>query len=145
MSQSLLVESVKHPSKVKRNYFLTIAFTVILLTSAIILFLFIGKPILLLFGEGYSTAYWFVLVGLISSLPYTANILFFNYCKIMNKLNIIILLNAIYITIILVGSLLTMPNLGIVAIAIFMLGGNIILNVIIFFLNYKKIRNFLKT
>lgn len=139
ISSSFLVEVVRNPSSIKQNFFMATLFNWIILGFVLVLFSVFGKLFLGFFGTNYKIVYLFTVIGLLSSFPYAFNEMYFNYCKIKNKLKIVIFLNTLYTIFVLIGSAILSPIYGLEAISLLMLVGNIMVSVSIFFLVRKEI------
>jgi len=141
---SLMVETVKERKHLLRNILLSFLFIFGFLFFIILLFFFVGNYVLLLFGKNYTTAFSFVFLSLFSAFPYTLNTLYFNYCKITKKMNLLIGYNLVQSLLILVGSFVLISILGLNGIALMLITANSFVSILLFILNFKSFKNVFK-
>jgi len=145
LGTSFMVESVKSPKSTKRNFILIVISILGIISFGVLIFLIFGNFILSLFGAGYSQAYTYVLLGLLSAFPYSFNSIYFNYCKVRNKMNLIIIITAIHIIILFAGTILTIKSNGLIVISVFLFIANLISSLVILIIEFPKIKRFIIT
>lgn len=117
VSTSLFAEGVHSEEELAANARRSLRFILLLLVPAIALLVLLGKWLLLLFGEGYSsnalTLLW--ILGF-SSLFAGVNSIYYTVLRVRDRIGELLMIRALIAITVLVTSSLIMPTLGIVGI-----------------------------
>jgi O-antigen/teichoic acid export membrane protein len=117
VSTSLFAEGVHSEEELAANARRSLRFILLLLVPAIALLVLLGKWLLLLFGEGYSsnalTLLW--ILGF-SSLFAGVNSIYYTVLRVRDRIGELLMIRALIAITVLVASSLIMPTLGIVGI-----------------------------
>ena len=119
VSNALLAEVSKDEQKLRQEVRKSIKFIVILLIPVVLVLLFAGNYVLMLFGKIYSeNAFNLLCLLVISSLPLSLNYIFFTVRRAEKKMMQVILLSAFIAVGTITGSYYLMPRLGIAGVAL---------------------------
>jgi O-antigen/teichoic acid export membrane protein len=132
VSYSLFAEGSHFEDKLKENVVRSLKFTALLLVPAVLLFVFAGKWLLLLFGESYSVNTLRLLQILaISSLPLAINHIYSTILRVTNRIRELVIIWGLVTIAVLIASYLIMPLSGIIGIGYAWLGAQSVLAIYI--------------
>jgi len=133
-TQSLLAECSNFDQKIKENAEKTLKFILLLIILPIVIILFMGDKLLLLFGREYSIESFKLLQLLaISAIPYAINSLFISIKRVKKETTSVVLIYFIMAFIALMGSYMLVPFMGIIGVGIAWLFGNLVTSTAIVF------------
>jgi len=142
---SLLAEGSTDYKNLSNSLKKAVKFLIIILIPAILLMLGLGYYILLIFGEIYATNTLPLLrIFVVAVIPYSANIIFVTIERIEKRMDLVILTFAIIATTTLGLSYLLLQKVGIIGIGWSWLLGHIIAQIVVIFLNRKKLSEYIK-
>lgn len=128
VSSSLFAESSHFESKLVENSLRSLKFTFLLLVPAVLLFVFTGKWLLLLFGESYSAnALYLLQILAISSLPLAINHIYYTILRVTNRIVELTIISGLMAIAVLIASYLVIPLSGIIGIGYVLLGAQSVL------------------
>lgn len=117
VSQSLFAEGSHFEDKLRENVVKSFKFTFLLLVPVVILFILVGKWLLLAFGQSYSAnALKLLWILSISSLPLGINYIYASVLRVRGRLKELIAIWGFIAITVLVTSYLIMPATGIIGI-----------------------------
>ena len=138
ISQSLFAEGSHFEDKLKENIIKSLKFTFLLLTPAVIIFILVGKWLLLAFGQSYSlNALRLLQILSLSSLPLAVNYLYTSILRVKSRLRELMAIWGFVAIVVLLASYLIMPAIGIVGIGYVWLGAQAV--AAIYILSSQKI------
>ncbi|OPX76909.1 MAG: Polysaccharide biosynthesis protein [Methanosaeta sp. PtaB.Bin018] len=133
-TQALLAECSNFEQKIRENINKSLKFILLLLIPPIVIILFMGDKLLLLFGREYSIESFKMLQLLaISAFPYSINSLFISIKRVKKETNSVVLIYFIMAFIALVGSYMLVPYMGLTGVGIAWLFGNLVTSTAIVF------------
>ncbi len=129
-SQSLFAEGSHFEDKLRINTNKAIRFALVLLVPAIILLVVLGKWLLLLFGASYSSNALTLLWILGSSSIFVGiNSIYFTILLVRHRIRELLVLRGLTTLVVLVASVLIMPEMGIVGIGYAWLGAQALVSI----------------
>lgn len=138
VSRSLLAEGSTNPNRIKKNIFKSLKFTFIILGLASIFIIIFGRLILGLFGTGYSSNAFDILIVLsLASFPFTIVQLFASLKRIQKDIKPVIMVNVGVGVITIFFGYLMMQYLGLIGVGYAWIIANILVSVYII-LKYRR-------
>jgi O-antigen/teichoic acid export membrane protein len=123
VSSSLFAESSHFEGKLREDTVRSLKFTFLLLIPPMLLFIFAGKWLLLLFGESYSiNALYLLQILAISSLPMVISRIYCTILRVTNRIRELTIISGLVTIAVLLTSYLVMPLTGIIGLGYVWLG-----------------------
>jgi O-antigen/teichoic acid export membrane protein len=123
VSSSLFAESSHFEGKLREDTVRSLKFTFLLLIPPMLLFIFAGKWLLLLFGESYSiNALYLLQILAISSLPMVIGRIYCTILRVTNRIRELTIISGLVTIAVLLISYLVMPLTGIIGLGYVWLG-----------------------
>ena len=133
ISMSLFAEGSHFEGKLRENIIKSLKFTFLLLVPAIILFVLVGKWLLLAFGQSYSAnALHLLWILAISSLPLGINYIYTSILRVTDRIKELVIIWGFITAAVLVVSYLIMPATGIIGIGYTWIGVHILVAIYVF-------------
>ena len=123
ISLSLLAEGSHFEDKLKENTIKSLKFVFLSLIPAIVIIILIGKWLLLVFGQSYSTnALYLLWVLAISSLPVSISFIYTSILRVTKRIKELVIIWGFIALVVLGVSYLIIPSIGIIGIGYTWLG-----------------------
>jgi len=132
VSQSLFAEGSHFEDKLRENVTKSLKFTFLLLVPAVIIFILVGKWLLLAFGQSYSlNALKLLWILSLSSLPRSINYIYTSILRVKSRLKELMAIWGFMAISVLLASYLIMPATGIIGIGYAWLGAQAVVAIYI--------------